>query len=98
MHHVLAAGFNPFDGVAPSFGPFSSVLGPKTALLLGIAWAVGFAFAAYHLIEGIARMASASRQGYSDNLSEAKRSLVMPIVAIIGLASAPIIYGVLAAS
>ena len=99
MHQIhLAAGFNPFNGVTPSFGPFSPVLASKTGLLLAVAWAVGFVYCSYHLIEGVSRMASASRQGYSDNLAEAKRSLAMPIVSIIGLAAVPIIYGVLSTS
>ncbi len=92
---IVAQDYNPFNGVTPSFGPFSPLLTSKVGLLLGVAWAAAMVYAAYHLLEGIGRCASASRQGYADNLAEAKRALVMPIVAIIGLAAAPIIYGVL---
>lgn len=92
---MMLAQFNPFDGVTPDFGPFAPILQNKVGLLLGLAWAVAFVYAAYHLIEGIGRCANASRNGYADSLADSKRALVMPIVSIVGLASAPMIYGVL---
>lgn len=87
-------GFNPFDSITPSFGPFNDLLTQKVGVFLALAWAIGFAFTAYHLIEALARLAK-SRKGYSDNLDEAKSDLLKAAASTVGLAALPVIFAVL---
>ncbi|MFD8146138.1 hypothetical protein [Streptomyces sp. NPDC059708] len=94
---TLAAGFNPFDGVAPSFGPFNELLKSKVGMFLALAWALGFVYVAYNLIISISRLSQAKRGGYGDSLDEAKGDALKAAAAVVGLSSLPIIYGVLAA-
>ncbi|MEU7230044.1 hypothetical protein [Streptomyces chrestomyceticus] len=100
IHHladsaVQLAAFNPFDGVSPSFGPFDPLLKSKIGIFLGAVWAGGLCFAAYHLMIALAGIARA-RKGYGDDLDDSKKALLFASVAIVALAAAAVIYGVLA--
>jgi hypothetical protein len=92
---VAAEGFNPFSGVSPSFGPFTGLLQSKVGIFLGVAWAIAFVYAAYHLLEGVARAARAQRGGYHGGLDDAKRDIGFAALASVGLAALPVIYAVL---
>ncbi|WP_327072040.1 hypothetical protein [Kitasatospora sp. NBC_01302] len=104
MHHLsnytvqLAAGFNPFDGVTPSFGPFQPILTSKLGMFLALAWALCFVYTAYHLMTGIARLANARKGGYGDDLDTVKTDVTKAAAATIGLVALPVIYGVLVTS
>jgi hypothetical protein len=90
------AAYNPFDGVSPSLGPFSSVLSSKVGIFLGLVWAIAFIYAAYHLIEGLARIARANRQGGAYQVADVRAELGMAAISVIGLAAVPVLYGILA--
>lgn len=91
----LAAGFNPFNGVSPSFGPFQGVLSSKIGMFLALAWALCFVYTAYHLMTGVARLAKARKGGYGDDLDDVRTDVTKAAAATIGLAALPVIYGVL---
>jgi len=93
---VLADGFNPFNLAHPSFGPFTSLLGPKVGTLLGVVWAGAFCVVAFYLIEGVARMGKAKRVGAYEAYEEAKSGLGWPTVAVIILSILPFLFGALA--
>lgn len=90
--------FNPFDGVAPSFGPFNSLLKSKLGMFLGLVWAICLVICAYNLLVAITKLSAARQGGYGDNLHEAKNDSLKAGAAIVALVAAPVIYGVLAAS
>lgn len=83
--------YNPFDGIRPGFGPFTGLLSSWVGIFLALIWALGLAFAAYHLVVAVAAIASARKQHRSDPESSAGR-VVWPIVALIGLGLVPVIY------
>lgn len=94
----LAAGFNPFNGVSPSFGPFQTILNSKIGLFLSLVWALGFVYTAYHLTVSVARLAKSRKGGYGEDLDDVKTDVVKAAAATIALVALPVIYGVLLAS
>jgi len=104
VHHLtdrtvqLAAGFNPFNGVSPSFGPFQSLLTSKVGMFLSLVYALCFVYAVYHLMIGVARLSRAKKGGYGDDLDDVKTDVVKAAAAIIGLTALPVIYGILVSS
>ncbi|MFI9041640.1 hypothetical protein [Streptomyces sp. NPDC053726] len=95
---TVAAGLNPFNGVVPSFGPFSTILQSKIGMFLALAWALCFVYTGYHLMTSVARMARARKGGYGDDLDDVKTEVTKAAAATIGLVALPVIYGVLIAS
>lgn len=93
---IIAAAFDPFQNVSPSWGPFDQVMGSKVGMLIGLAWAISFCVLAFFLMEGIVRAGKARRSGYADAYEEARSALAWPAVGVIALAVLPIVYGVLA--
>jgi hypothetical protein len=89
---IVLAGFNPFNGVTPSFGPFQGLLQSKVGIFLALAWAIGFVYVAYFLLESIARMARARKGGYGSDLDETKRDIGLAAAAAVGLSALPVIY------
>ncbi|MFC9233641.1 hypothetical protein ACFTZI_32580 [Streptomyces decoyicus] len=103
LHHVnaLADGavtlaYNPFSGVTPTFGPFGPLLTSKIGMFLGLVWALGFSFVGYQLVIAIAKVSASKKNGYGDNLDDAKKDLLLTASATVGLASVPVIFGILA--
>ena len=94
---IVADAYNPFTGIAPSLGPFADVVGTKIGVFIALAWAIGFCYAAYHLIAGIARASRAKSTGYADVLDDARRELMFSAGSLAGLAAIPVIFGVLVA-
>ncbi len=92
---IAAKGYNPFDGVKPDFGPFTGLLTSKIGMLLGLAWALAFAYCAFHLIIGLATLARGRRQGIADAVEDGKGTLLWAGGAVLGLGVLPVIYGVL---
>jgi len=94
VHHVIltAAGFNPFSGIQPSFGPFANLLNSKVGMFLSLVWALCFVFTAYHLMVSIAQFARSKKGGFGDDLSEVRTNLLLASGATIGLVAAPLIY------
>lgn len=99
MSHMSAmvelAAFNPFNGVSPSFGPFTGLLKSKVGVFLGLAWAIGFCYTAYNLIVAVATLARTRKGGYGDNLDETKTNVLQASIATAALAALPVIYAVL---
>ncbi len=93
----LAAGYNPFNGVSPSLGPFQSILNSRIGMFLALAWALCFVYTAYHLMVSVARLAKARKGGYGDDLDDVKTDVTKAAAATIGLVALPVIYGVLIA-
>jgi prepilin signal peptidase PulO-like enzyme (type II secretory pathway) len=104
VHHLtdrtvqLAAGFNPFNGVSPSFGPFQGLLTSKIGMFLALVWALCFVYTGYHLMTGVARLSRAKKGGYGDDLDDVKTDVVKAAAATIGLVALPVIYGILISS
>lgn len=92
---VIAAAYNPFDGIAPSLGPFQPIIGSKIGIFISVCWAIGFVYAAYHLLAGIARASRAKSTGYADVLDDARRELLFAGASLAGLAALPVIFAVL---
>lgn len=92
---VPADGYNPFSGISPSFGPFNGVLSSKIGIMLSLAWAIAFCWAAYQLIESGGRLASAKKSKNPVALQEAQGDIVMPVAGTIFLAILPLIYAIL---
>lgn len=95
---MKADGYNPFDGITPSFGPFDGLFSSRIGTFLAIAWALAFVYVAFHLLVSIARVATSRRGGYGDDLDEARNSLIRNAGAAVGLAALPVIYGILVGS
>ncbi|WP_433860332.1 hypothetical protein [Streptomyces kronopolitis] len=103
LHHVttlavdgVTLAYNPFSGVTPTFGPFGPLLTSKVGMFLGLAWVLGFSYTGYQLVIAISKASTAKKGGYGDNLDDAKRDLLFAAAATVGLASLPVIYGILA--
>lgn len=86
--------YNPFDGVKPSLGPFSSILNSPITVALALVWAVALAFAAFHLIMGIVHLIAARQRNRGAGVEAAQAELVMPVVGIVLLAAVPTIYAI----
>ncbi len=92
---ILAEAYDPFSGVDPSLGPFQPIIGSKIGIFIGVCWAIGFVYAAYHLLSGIARASRAKSSGYADVLDDARRELLFSGGSLVGLAAVPVIFTVL---
>lgn len=95
---VRAESFDPFDFVkgGPGFGPFKDVLGPKLGVVLGLAWALGFAVCAFFLIEGLTKMGRARKVHSADAYDDAKSALGWPAGSIVMLSVLPLLFAQLA--
>lgn len=87
--------FNPFDGVTPSFGPFTGLLTSKVGMFLALVWAICLVVTAYNLLIALTKLSAARQGGYGDNLHEAKNDALKAAAATVALVAAPVIYGVL---
>ena len=94
-NELHAEGFNPFSGVKPSFGPFTDLLSSKLGIFLGLVWAIAFIYAAFHIVQALARVANSQKGGYGGDMSDAKRDLGMAAASVVGLAALPAIWIVL---
>ncbi len=99
--HLLAAvaaadSYNPFDGIDPSFGPFSGLLSSKVGMLLALTWVLAFCYCGFHMVIGFATLARGRTQRVADGIEEGKQTLLWSGGAVMGLAVLPLIYGVLA--
>ena len=94
-NELRAEGYNPFNGVKPSFGPFTDLLSSKLGIFLGLVWAIAFIYAAFHLVQALARVANSQKGGYGGDMSDAKRDLGMAAASAVGLAALPAIWVVL---
>ena len=92
------ASYDPFNGISPSFGPFSGLLESKIGIFLSLVWAVGFVFVAYHFVVNVASIARSGKGGYGDNLHESRRNLLWTVVAAVALASVPVLYATVVAA
>ncbi|MDO9380937.1 MAG: hypothetical protein Q7T56_19000 [Nocardioidaceae bacterium] len=88
-------GFNPFDGISPSFGPFQGLFTSRVGVFLAIVWAAAFVYVAFCLLVAIARVATSRRGGYGDDLDDARNQLIRNAAAAVLLAAVPVIFGVL---
>jgi hypothetical protein len=70
---------------APSFGPFTDVVGPWVTLFLGVVWAAAIVFAVVKLVIGMGKFASARRNYRGEEMSEASRDVLIPLVTLVGL-------------
>lgn len=95
LNQLRAEGYNPFNGVSPSFGPFNGLLSSKLGIFLGLVWAIAFIYAAFHLVQALARVANSRQGGYGGDMSDAKRDLGMAAASAVGLAALPAIWVVL---
>lgn len=86
---------NPFKDIKPSFGPFAGLLGNWFGILLGLVWGIGLVVAAIYLVIGIASLVKARRHHQSDAVEAAEQSLLWPVIGIIGLAAAPLVWTVI---
>ncbi|MGD7708118.1 hypothetical protein [Microlunatus sp. Y2014] len=90
--------YNPFEGVKPSFGPFTSLLTNWVGIILALVWAAMLAYAAFHMIMGIRRVITSYKSHRPDELDDAKNGLVFPIVGVILLVMVPTIYMIVVAN
>lgn len=96
--HVLAGNAPPlFNGVLPSLGPLAGAVGTKVAVALGIVWFLAFAYAAWHLVEGLARVSNAKRSDVQEAMVGARRDLLFASSGLVALVALPAIYGALTA-
>jgi hypothetical protein len=88
---VLAAKFNPFDGVTPDFGTFLSA-GNIFKSALAIVWAGALCYLAAKLILAGAKMANARRHGYANSVEDALGEVKWVLGALVVVVAAPIIF------
>ncbi|MGJ9414429.1 hypothetical protein ACHAAC_17145 [Aeromicrobium sp. CF4.19] len=86
---------NPFDGINPSFGPFTGLLESRLGVLLALAWAIAFVFCAWQLIVAVAKLSRAKSGGYGNDLDESRNHAFWAGGAVIILVALPAIFGVL---
>lgn len=86
---------NPFDGISPSFGPFSGLLESRLGILLALVWACAFVYTAYQLAIAIAKLARARQGGYGQDMEESRNHVFWAGGATIGLVALPALYAVL---
>jgi hypothetical protein len=89
------SGHNPFTGIAPSFGPFESLLAGQFGMFLALAWIIGFFVCGYFLIEAVARVAKSKSSHMGADLDEHRSALVRVGAATIGMAALPVLYAIL---
>jgi MFS family permease len=83
--------YNPLNGVAPSLGPLSDILGPKISLILGIIWALVVAIVVIYLFRGIAVLARAHVMRMPGGASSAALDIGMPLAALVMASIMPLI-------
>lgn len=87
--------YNPFEGVKPSFGPFTALFGNWVGVLLGVVWAVLFVYAAVHMVLSVGRVIKANKTNRSEDLEQATGSLWPPIIGLVLLVCIPVLYAVI---
>lgn len=87
---------NWFSGVSPSLGPFAGILSDPVRMFLALVWALGFAYVAFHLVVGVARLAGAKKSHRPVDTEEAGQGILWPLVGLIGLSAVPLIYAAVA--
>ena len=86
---------NPFDGINPSFGPFTDLLQSRLGILLAVVWACAFFYTGYQLAIGIAKLSRARSGGYGNDMEESRSHVFWAGLATIGLVALPALYAVL---
>lgn len=90
----VATDYNPFNGISPSFGPFSSILESKIGIFLAIVWAGALAFVAYHLLVGTASLVKSRNGGYAGDLADDRQKVLLCVGVVVLLMAMPAIWAV----
>ena len=86
---------NPFDGINPSFGPFSGLLESRLGVLLALVWACAFVYVGFRLLVSIAKLSKARSGGYGNEVDENRMEVVWAALTVVVLVAVPTLWAVL---